>query len=68
MMGDISGTQRGTENPQSYTEKSLFSQRTSVSALRNSAFLKKSLLLVTLSFFLLNCQLVSRSTVNFMII
>ncbi len=61
MMGDISGTQRGTENPQSYTEKSLFSQRTSVSALRNSAFLKKSLLLVTLSFFLLNCQLVSRA-------
>ncbi len=54
-----SGTQRGTEETQSFTENS---PCISVVSLCNSVFLKKSLILMLLSFFLLSCQLISRTS------
>ncbi len=58
MIGEKSGTQRGTENMQSYTETSLCY---SMSPLRNSVVIKKSLIIILLTLSLLNCQLVTRA-------
>ncbi|MAT98378.1 MAG: ABC transporter substrate-binding protein [Anaerolineaceae bacterium] len=58
MIGEKRGTLRGTEETQSCTENSL---RTSAASLCNSVFQKKSLLLITISFFLLSCQLMTRA-------
>lgn len=56
MIGRKSGTQRGTEEAQSFTEISL---RNSVLTLCNAVFLKKILIILLLSVFLLSCQLVT---------
>lgn len=58
MIAENSGTQRATEETRSYTE---ISRRTSAASLCNSAFQKKALLLIIVSFFLLNCQLITRA-------
>ena len=53
-----SGSQRGAERTQSFTEKAL---RSSAGSLRNFAFLKKSLIIILFSLSFLSCQLVSRA-------
>ncbi len=58
MIEEKSGTQRTTEETQSCTENTL---RTSAASLRHSVFQKKSLLFITISFFLLSCQLLTRA-------
>ena len=59
MIGRTSGTQRHTEETQSFTERSLSNAVTSSPC--HPVTRSPLLLLIVLSFFLLNCQLVSRA-------